>query len=116
MPKFSKDWFDIISIFSREGTEDQISVHIFKQPYSCRQFFIPAEAMESPTFWEDVLELAKIEWAKKYDNVSVPCPRCGTTRANWKRWHLGRSFCGFCGLDIPMCDEKAGMTLRIPVK
>lgn len=101
MPKFDPEWFDIISIFSREGKPGYLSIHAFKQPYICQQFFIPAAMVESPTFWEDVHKLAVELWEankRSEDDIST-CPRCGTSRKNWKRWYEGRAFCGFCGLD-----------------
>ena len=121
MPEYNKDWFDILSIFSREGVDGQLSVHVFKAGHTCRQFFIPETLMQSPTCFEDIHKLAEAEW-EAHPRCSVdgtdtePCPRCGTTRANWRRYHLGRAFCGFCGMDMPPRPGDKTFSIRIPVK
>jgi hypothetical protein len=102
MSLFNKNWFDIVSIFCREGDSAQISIHAHKQPWTCVQFFIPAEDLQSPTFWKDIHDKAVELWVKPVElTAAKPCPRCGTNRRNWQRYYQGRSFCGFCGLDIP---------------
>jgi hypothetical protein len=115
--KYNKEWFDIISIFSYEGDENQISVHVFKPPHKCKQFFIPSAAMESPTFWEDMHKLAEEKWNEpRTEEQNSACPRCGTTRWRWQRFWKGRAFCGFCGLDIPDGSRDDRLKLRVKLR
>lgn len=114
MSEFDPNWFDIVSIFSREGKPGQISIHAFKQPYTCQQFFIPAEMLNSPTFWEDLHTKAIERWERgPKPGSDALCPNCKTSRSNWQRWYEGRAFCGFCGHDI--LDQNKAVPQKIKV-